>query len=170
MSNKFLSGQGSGDIIQFLKNNVVDARAAIQLVPNGTIQSYDATLQSLANLSTTSNKLIKSTGTDQFTTISISTQGENALVSSEALLTSSHHALFYDYRNQILKSHLVSASKRVFCSLYRYILHFWFRRFFLIVSSILVISLIPKLSLTYSFLSCFFVLMLCSCYSVTRLN
>ena len=89
MSNKFLSGQGSGDIIQFLKDNVIDARAAIQLVPNGTIQSYDATLQSLANLSTTSNKLIKSTGTDQFTTISISTHGENALVSSEALLTSS---------------------------------------------------------------------------------
>ena len=80
MSNKFLSSQGNNDIIGFLKNNVTEARSAIQLIPNAHIQAYDATLQSLANLSTTNNKLIKSTGTDQFTTISISSHGETALL------------------------------------------------------------------------------------------
>eukprot|EP00943_MAST-04B_sp_MAST-4B-sp1_P008336 g8336.t1 len=95
MSNKFLSSQGNNDILGFIKNNVSEVRSAVQLIPNANIQAYDATLQSLANLSTTSNKLIKSTGTDLFTTISISTHGETALTSAEPLITDTANAFTY---------------------------------------------------------------------------
>ena len=59
----------------------------ILFVPNSTIQAYDATLQGIANLTATSGKLLKSNGTDTFTTVSISSHGENALNSNEEIVS-----------------------------------------------------------------------------------
>ena len=86
MSNKFkTSTGGSGEDIF---KNVAETRAKLALVPNTHIQSYDATLQGIANLTTTSGKLLKSNGTDTFGTINISSFGEDALNSSSPLLVS----------------------------------------------------------------------------------
>ena len=86
MSNKFLTSVGGGG--EDIFKNVAETRAKLALVPNSTIQAFDATLQGIANLTATSGKLLKSNGTDTFGTINISTHGENALNSSSALLVS----------------------------------------------------------------------------------
>ncbi len=87
MTDKFLSSpSGNSDIFE----NPSETRAKLGLIFGATIQSYDNTLNALSNLSITNNTIIKGTGTDQFTTLPISTHGETALNSSEALLTSSN--------------------------------------------------------------------------------
>ena len=87
MTDKFLSTPSSDSNIF---DNPSLTRSKLGLVFGSTIISYDNTLNALSTLAVANNTIIKATGTDQFTTLPISTHGESALNSSEALLTSSN--------------------------------------------------------------------------------
>jgi hypothetical protein len=83
MTDKFLSSpSGNSDIFE----NPSETRAKLGLIFGATIQSYDNTLNGLSNLSITNNTIIKGTGTDQFSTIPITTDGENAINTDNPLV------------------------------------------------------------------------------------
>lgn len=84
MSNKFLSTISSNEDI-FL--DIHKTRAKLGLVPGSTISSFSNKLNSIANLTLSNGKILKATNSNTFTTLDISTHGENALNSSVALLT-----------------------------------------------------------------------------------
>ncbi len=77
MANKFLTSGEQSDI--FDDPALTRQKLGIIYGPGGTTQSYDNTLNSLANLSTTAGKIIKCDGSDSFTTIPITTEGESLI-------------------------------------------------------------------------------------------
>ena len=88
MANIFLSSQDGGSIF----DDPAETRAKLGLIYGSTIQSYDNTLNNLAQLidgTTAANKIIKLTGNDSFSLLNITSHGEAALYSNEALVTNS---------------------------------------------------------------------------------
>mgnify|MGYP001450881835 CR=1 FL=1 len=86
MTDKFLSpSSASTDIF----DDIAATRQKLGLVPGTTIQSHNAKLDSLAGLTLSSGKILKATGTNTFSLLTLTSHGETALSSNNALLTSS---------------------------------------------------------------------------------
>eukprot|EP00942_MAST-04A_sp_MAST-4A-sp1_P014641 g14641.t1 len=82
MSNIFLDNTES-DIF----SDPARTRQKLGIIIGATVQSHNVKLDNLSNVNLAENKILKSTSNNNFSTLDISTHGENALNSATALLT-----------------------------------------------------------------------------------
>ena len=86
MANKFLTSN-SGTSNEIFKD-ISATRQKLGLIPGQTVQSHNTKLDAISGLSLSSEKILKASGSNTFSLLNISSHGETALNSSEALITS----------------------------------------------------------------------------------
>ena len=86
MANKFLTSN-SGTSNEIFKD-ISATRQKLGLIPGQTVQSHNTKLDAISGLSLSSGKILKASGSNTFSLLNISSHGETALNSSEALINS----------------------------------------------------------------------------------